>query len=428
MEILRMSEHAYADLRIEYKLLATLIEKPAFIDRVRESLFTGERIKVYRALAETYAQYNTVTLEGLKGLLEGKVPEQLIASTPGHIKVLLTEATRLAHKRQIRDIADQLLTEAESFSPNMVEVGKLAHVNPVNALEDSSLQTGASAFLTNFDLMRKKEYPFITTGFHQLDRRMAGEWKRQCLTIVLGQPGSAKTTLVTNTMLRQALPALRVAQSTDDMRIIPALFFSLEMPKDLLFPKMIADYKEINYSSLLIGEVTAEEYDAVLRTADKIQQLPIYILDNPDIRLSEMVHQIREHHTRYNIEVVYVDYLQIVNHSTGNLIKDLGAIAKTLRDIGKELNIAIVILSQVTPSNDGLERVRDSREPGQVADVVFELIPGESAAADYIKDVTIEYYKNRYGPLGKSNMLFNGRYQQFIGSENGKKDNPEVDG
>lgn len=409
-----ISANQYADVVSEWQMLATFMDNPLFVYKVKAELFTGERVLVYEAMVKAYTQDGKIQQTSVRALLQGKFPRELNTASTGDFQALQKELARLAHKRQLRDISERLLLESEKFTPNLSAARESAHIDPVLAVEDSSITLAASEYLGSLRAKKIGEYPFIRTGINRLDNKMSGEWQRQGLTIVLGQPGSGKTTLVTNTMLRGAMPRLRKLHGNAiEDRVIPSLFISLEMPKRLLYPKFIADLRDLNYTNLLTGRLNDDDFRIVEQTTTLLQKLNMYIIDNQYISLYDILYQIREHHRLYKIEVAYIDYLQIVNFSTGDRINDLGFIAKSLKDLAKELDIAVVLLSQVTPGNEDIERIRESRVPGQIADVVFELLQEDSAAGDYIKDVVISFYKNRFGPLGQNNLLFNGESQRF---------------
>ncbi len=185
------------------------------------------------------------------------------------------------------------------------------------------------------------------------------------------------------------------------------------MAKEDLFVKWLGSTLNIDTAYIQNGKLTQEQFDAVEQMTIYLQSLPMYVIDTSSITLGQMVYEIRKHVYKYGVRVVFIDYLQIVNHHpTGNDNNDLGEFAEAMKALAKREGITIVVLSQITPGIYGVFKIRDSGDVGAHADVVFQALL-DSDEPGPMKNVGIDRLKNRFGPVGKTAILFNGPYQRF---------------
>ena len=404
----------YVDENSEWKLLAGLLDPKHtnVLHRLNEHMFTEERVSVYLAMRDTFTKYGVLDLRGLKLHLQGEVPGELLAQQVSNITTVYDDCIRLAVKREAKAKADELYELAKQFSPNDGDLMRTLTFNPIGAREDSSLTQGAVQFLGNLHAKVAKHYRFASTGMPWLDARMAGEWKPKSFVVIAAGPGAGKTSLVANSMLNMALQ--KDSQGNPDPT--GSLFFSLEMPTTDLYTKWVADLLSIDSRKISTAKLSAEEVSSIEDTVVMLQQLPMYVIDNGKITLHEMIKEIREHVAQHNVRVVFVDYIQIVNHSpSGSKNSDLGEVSTLLKAIAKELDITVVVLSQMNRNGQGLDAIRDSGEIAQVADVVIMLTPEDTSSE--VRSVEVDFLKNRYSLIGKTAVLFNGPYQRFTGSD-----------
>ncbi len=418
----------FMDVGVEWRLLNKLLlpQNRDYINRLSPALFTANRSETFRAMQLAFTDYGTISYEGIHKHMQGKVPGELTASNSGDLLSLLDQAIRLAKKRQLRNSAQRLEMLSKEYDPDDNAINAAIDFDPIMAEEDSSLSMGIQGFLGDLHAKRKGDYIFAHTGFNFLNRHMGGEWKPKSLVVMVGGAGSGKTVLIVNSQKHMAkgYPNKRTGELVQNA----SLFISLEMSKQDLILRMVADELNINNTDLLAGEfdkiALENDYesvdaliDAIERKTAELQQLPMYFIDNGKLSLAQIAYQIRKHVHKYNIRMAAIDYLQLVNHHpSGNDNSDLGEIAEVLKDIAKRENIAIVLLSQVNRSGEGLDAIRDSGEVQAVADVVFQLIPDpdEYANTGMHSGVNIGWWKNRLGPANrKTPILLNGPYQRF---------------
>lgn len=426
-------DEIYQDVRIEWSVLNKLLDAQHkdYINRLTPRIFTGVRVDVFRAIQLAFIDDGTVTYEGIDYHLQGKVPGELLAATGGEFHILLKQAVRIARKRQLRARARLLETLSKDYNPSEDQIDQILDLDPILAEEDSSLVEGAQVFLSSVHAKRNGDYIFRRTGFKFFDRTMGGEYRPNSLIVLLGGAGSGKTAFWQQS--QKAMSKGYTDTRTGEQIITPSLFFSLEMSKSDLLLRMIADELSINNTDLSAGEfdrIINEDEQQRWETVDELitaiedktaelQQLPMYIIDNGELTLAQIIYQIRRHVHKHGVRVVALDYLQLVNHTpTGNANTDLGEVAQELKAIAKREHISIVLFSQLNRSKEGMDAIRDSGEIQAVASVIMQLIPDDDedglSLAGVYRAVNAGFWKNRHGRAGhKVPLMFHGPFQRF---------------
>lgn len=414
----------FLDVNTEWRTLNKLLDVRYrdYINRLAPTLFTGDRAEVFRAMQLTFIEYGTISYEGIHKHLAGNVPGQLTAATQGDILALVDQLLRLAKKRQIKVSAHILEQLSKEYDPDEEAIRKAIDFDPIMAEEDSTLHVGVQSFMGNLHAKISGVYTFARTGFKFLDRNMGGEWKPKGLILLAGGVGSGKTTLWVNSA--KAMAKGIVNPRTGILEQTASLFISLEMSREDLLMKMVANELNIDSGKILSADLEDEEYtvaeniDRIERKMVELQQLPMYIIDNGRLTLAQMVYEIRKHINKHGVRVVAIDYLQIVNHHpTGNDNHDLGEFAEAMKQLAKRENITIILLSQVNRGGEGINSIRDSGEVQAIVDVALKLTPEDEDAMTNTgpkRGFNAEWLKNRYGAAGrKVPLLLNGPCHRF---------------
>lgn len=410
-----MGIEIFADAATEWRLLGSLLDPKhhEYLERIAPGLFTGERVSVFHAMQNTYVKHGDITFEGIKTANNGKVPGQLVASQGGNPRAIVDELVRLAKKRLAAQVSASLRELANEHDPSLEAIQRAALFDPILADEDSTILPGATELMADLAKKEAGEYSYVKSGLKFIDNSLGGEWKPRAAIVLAASPGSGKTTLVAQSMLSMAKGYLNT--ETGELISTPSLFFSLEMAKSDLLIKWLGNTLNIDTAKIQSGKLTAHEFKLIEETTVELQQLPMYVIDRGDITLPQMIYEIKKHINRYGIKVVFIDYLQIVNHTpTGNPNTDLGDFTLTMKALAKREGITVVILSQITEGNTGTFRTRNSGNVGSIVDAMFEMsLDDEDTLGLSIRNVTVERMKNRFGATGKIPLLFNGPYQRF---------------
>ncbi|MBM3778495.1 MAG: replicative DNA helicase [Acidimicrobiia bacterium] len=245
------------------------------------------------------------------------------------------------------------------------------------------------------------------TGFVDLDEMTRG-FQKGDLIIVAGRPSMGKTSLVLNA-------AQHVAAQPDR----PVGFFSLEMSKESLFLRLLASEAQIDSHRLLSGAIGQRDYPRISHALETLSAMRLFIDDSAGIGALEMRAKARRLQAEHGLSLIVVDYIQLM---TGrgrfeNRTLELASISRSLKGLAKELDVPVVVLSQLSraPESraDHRPQLSDLRESGaleQDADLVI-LIFREDA---YNRDPDAEHAgiaelivaKQRNGPTGTVKLAF----------------------
>ena len=303
-----------------------------------------------------------------------------------------------------------------------------------NTLSRSATKAGSIAFSTlkkiEQNALKARAGEGVTgksSGIAEIDA-LTGGWQDSDLIILAARPGMGKTGLA----LSMAVHAAQCG--------VPAAFFSLEMANTQLVMRMMAMLGEISGQKMRDGKVSDPELMALAHTAEQIEGLPIYLDDTPAISIPEMRAKCRRLKQQHDIQLVLVDYLQLMTLSPSgmenkysNREQEVAGISRALKGLAKELNVPVIALSQLSravETRGGAKRpqlsdLRDSGAVEQDADIVsFIYRPEyygilEDESGDSLKSVAeIIFAKNRHGDTDTVKVKFEAPFTRFSSLEN----------
>jgi replicative DNA helicase len=156
-------------------------------------------------------------------------------------------------------------------------------------------------------------------------------------------------------------------------------FFSLEMAREQLFIRLLASEARVDAQRFRTGFLDVHDYERIVETLGRLSSGRIFIDDSPAIGVLEMRAKARRLMAEHGLDLLVVDYIQLMQGRGRfeNRTQELGAISRSLKVLAKELNVPIVVLSQLSRAPearaDGRPQLSDLRESGaleQDADVV----------------------------------------------------------
>lgn len=255
----------------------------------------------------------------------------------------------------------------------------------------------------------------IRTGYKDLDNMTAG-LQRSDLFIIAARPAMGKTTLVTN-----------LAYNVATIAKLPVLFFSLEMSKEQLIDRMLADASGVDSWNIRTGNLSDDDFSKISEAMGEMAEAPIYIDDTPGLSVLEMRTKARRAAHEQPLGLVIVDYLQLMQTAgnySGNRVQEVSEISRGLKLIARELNVPLIAISQLSRSvesrNPPIPILSDLRESGSIeqdADIVsFIYRPGyyepDNPEVQNITDLIIA--KHRNGPTGKVQLYFHPERLRFM--------------
>jgi len=270
-----------------------------------------------------------------------------------------------------------------------------------------------------YELIEKREGSHVTglaTGFHELDELTCGLQNGEMI-IIAGRPSMGKTSL-----------ALNIAEHLGITEKNPVAIFSLEMGKQQLAERFLCSASGIDAQSVRKGMLGTEHYQKLVEACGVLSEAPIYIDDSASLTPLQVRAKARRLKSQHNIQCIVVDYLQLMHYGSGRVEsrqQEITTISRLLKAMARELDVPVLVLSQLNRSPEGREghrpRMSDLRESGSIeqdADVVMLLHREDyyhRGEADYESDNTamVIIAKQRNGPTGNVELVFRERFTRF---------------
>jgi len=195
--------------------------------------------------------------------------------------------------------------------------------------------------------MKNEQIQNISSGINELDGLTSG-FKHSDLIIIGGRPSSGKTGLV-----------LSMLKHISINKRIPAAFFSLELSKTAVINRLSQSL-----------------------SAQTINEAPIYIVDTPAMKISDICSQAIQLKAQEKIEIIFIEYLgliQIVNDKAPYHEQQM-EISKSLKNLALELSVPVVVLAQLNRSENDpvITDIRGSQDVERIADIILFLFKNKS--------------------------------------------------
>ncbi len=271
----------------------------------------------------------------------------------------------------------------------------------------------------------------LPTGLHNLDQITRG-FRAGEMIVLAARPSMGKTSLAMNIAECLALGQDMNGRPMigDHARPHPVAVFSLEMSQEALALRMLCGLAEVSSYRIERGRVSNKTVgDLISRAAGKLAKAPLYVDDTGGLDVMELRARARRMKKKYNIELIVIDYLQIMNCrevARQGRQQETSAISSNIKAMAKELKIPVLVLSQLSrnPEQRGdksarpkLSDLRDSGAIEQDADVVFLLrrpcrYPGDDDYEDKTLAI-VDVAKHRNGPTGEVKLNFDETLTRF---------------
>jgi replicative DNA helicase len=198
------------------------------------------------------------------------------------------------------------------------------------------------------------------------------------------------------------------------------------MSSDQLLIRMICSEARIDAHKLRTGYLSKEEWRKITETVGRLAAVKIFIDDTPGLSLLEIRAKARRLQTEHGLDMLIVDYLQLMSGGKAryeNRQQEISAISRGLKGLSKELNIPLVALSQLSRAPEqrtGQHRpqLSDLRESGSIeqdADLVLFIYREEIYRATEENKGLAEIIigKQRNGPIGSVQLAFLKEFSRF---------------
>ena len=256
----------------------------------------------------------------------------------------------------------------------------------------------------------------VPTGFADLDEMTSG-LQAADLVIIAGRPSMGKTSL-----------AMNIVEHIAIVKDLPVAMFSMEMPGSQLATRLLASLSRVSAQKLRSGKLSNDDWPRLTSTVTMLSGKPIYIDDTPalsPLELRSRSRRLASEHGKDGLGAIVVDYLQLMQggeEKSENRAVEISNITRALKALAKELDVPIIVLSQLNRSLEQRPNKRpvmsDLRESGAIeqdADLILFIYRDEVYNEDTEQKGTAEIIigKQRNGPIGTVRLTFLGEYTRF---------------
>lgn len=388
-----------------------------------ESIYADCHKKIFTGIVALYAQQTPVDLVTLANWLLSK---NWIEDIGGYVylselwDVSPTSANVSEYSKIIKDKAlcreiivaasDMMRDAYEPMQPIEDVLGKAeSRINQIcNKQIVGETVTLGVAINQTIDLIDKRATSngrdgMLLTGYMDLDEKISGLHNQE-LMVIAARPSVGKTAL-----------ALNLIANITIARGYPTYFASLEQSRNEISERFLSMHAGVCLHVIRKGTLKDSDVLAIQAATERISGAPLVINDDPNQGMLNISANARRMRSREGLRLLVVDYLQLIepeNHRD-NRNEQVSQCTRRLKKLARELDIPIIVLSQLNreaaDQPPKIYQLRDSGSIEQDADTVLLL----HAPPDSGNTIEVNVAKQRNGPTGIINMIFNKKIQLF---------------
>jgi len=407
-----------SDEDAERAMVGAILERPDLLVDVSaiisaDDLYSSDLREIYRAalsvdadgissdpvsvLSELRRNESRVDPILVRDLYAGGAPMPTLATSYART------VKRLSTQRQLIVRLSEAMTEAtkDQANPSSIAAAVSGDVLDITAAREA---TATSLATLVDDAVRSLEsyatgaaVTAIETGFRGIDALLGGMGRGHVI-VIAARPGVGKSSLAAN-----------IAKNVADKQRLGVAFFSLEMSAFEVAMRLLCTEARVSFSAVRTNVARLDDWSNLMRAAEKLVEIPLYIDERAAIRVPDMRAAARR---TPNLGLIVIDYLQLIPSTPGgrrNRQEEVAEISRGLKLLAKELDVPVLACAQLNrdPEKraDRRPQLSDLRESGSIeqdSDVVI-LLHRESSdpsAADAI------IAKHRNGPTGTVKLSF----------------------
>jgi replicative DNA helicase len=289
----------------------------------------------------------------------------------------------LYQRRQLYNIGLKLSDVGISWERETDEAKQEAieAIKSLNDCKDTNITSLQDAFREVYGTMNDNASGTgkrgFATGFREIDAR--GGFMPSDLVVIAAESSQGKTSFAIDV-------AVNAAKSG-----VPVAVYSLEMQKAQLAARIVSAETKVNSRLIMNERLNGNETKRIDEAMGAMWNLPIYFDDNSTISVGKIYSSIRQMARKKGVKVAVIDYLQILstNQRLQNLETFYGEVSRNLKNLAKELNICVVLLSQLSRDMNtpepSLSRLRGSGQINEAADMTFLIYRPEVYGKNYPK-------------------------------------------
>ena len=317
------------------------------------------------------------------------------------LRRLIQAANEIAHLALTREDAESAVADAQELLFAVSESSLHRDVVP--------LEIAVRRFADQITARGDDQRQGVPTGFEHLDGKTGG-FQPSDLIIIGGRPGLGKSSLALNIVWHAAVTAHKTCA-----------VFSLEMTELQVVQRLISMTAEIDGNRMRRGRLSEREFESINSASNQLQRAPIFIEESSRLTVTDILAKSRRLQADRGLDLVVVDYLQLIEGAAGNdegRVQEVAVITRALKSIARELEVPVVALSQLSRQIEtrGTEpMLSDLRESGAIeadADLVLFLWQKDRKDRDE-SVVRLKLAKHRNGPTGDFDLHFQSELTRF---------------
>lgn len=271
----------------------------------------------------------------------------------------------------------------------------------------------------------------VPSGYRQLDDLTGGFQKAEFI-VLAARPSMGKTAM-----------ALNIAENMALDKNIPVGLFSMEMSKTELAMRILSARSHVNSQKIKRNMLTDHDLKMITKAAAELSKSPIFIDDCAGVGIHDLRSRARRMRMRYDVEAIFIDYLQLMTARAESRQQEVSAISRGLKALARELDIPVICLSQLNRNPEGrtdkkpfLSDLRESGAIEQDADVVMMLHREEyyhigdkqwiQENPDKVGLGELIVAKQRNGPVGNIFMRWDAKLTRFNDASSAHIPDPQM--
>lgn len=408
-----------------YPIVAPLLKPADFYEHRHQWIYEAMRqAGDYADPISVYMQLDKMVIDERKGtkasaeVNEGYLFElrDVVATSLG-VSMYARTVRDWSKRRELVKACQRIVQKAYDLDADIAGVTESAYLEVEKALTASDDQQPTLSQIVN-DYLALRELEIagdidalgIKTGFLDIDKMMGGLVPGELFTIA-GPTGGGKTTL----MLQMLLNAVQAGKR--------GAAFIMEMSDKQVVRKLVASMAKVNTSRAVAKTMPTDAFAKEMNAAQALTKLPLELRYYPGATLAQIAAECQRLKARGGLDMVVVDYLQIMSTESGRGVsraQALGEITRGLKNMAGKLNLVVLLGSQMNREGMNgnpapqLEHLKESGSIEQDSSRVGMLhLPNP----DVKTGVYFYLRKNREGETGNCPLFFQREFSRFVDAE-----------
>ena len=411
------------NLEIEQQILGLTIANKIYFERI-EDLIKSEHFsiefhqKLFERITEIRKTTNSELIQVFLNQYFNDDEKQTIvymihgASSNTNIRDYAFSLIELYQKREtlkaMDDFQNAIIEKNHKYDFATSEL--LDRISKIDGANQDNAKTYTLAEIEKEIESRTNEEEYLPTGFTKLDEVLNGGLGKGNLTVVGARTGAGKTSWAQQVILN-------IAKQNK-----VCLFASLEVNNSQVYDKFASMNKSIPFVKILTKTLNQTEMNDYNKSKEELRGLLnnfIYIKDNQQT-IRQIESMVKRHIAKRKLDLLMVDYIQIIKREHSNNISEATAIkdiTRGLADISKKYNIAVLGLAQINregATDPKMENLKGSGGIEEDADCIILLHRPINDEGILSADGAFKLVKNRWGDKKNIKFSFNGEITTFF--------------